>query len=98
MDQKTLEGEKIEITLAEESSIRPEKRKSEEFSWEERLKFSETDVRSGQDELNEFAEIKNWRNRKSIPQNMANPMKSPQVKVVVSKCQEKFSWGYGGHG
>jgi hypothetical protein len=111
MDQKTLEGEKIEFTLAEESSINPEKRKLDEFSCEEPLKFRETGVRSGQDELNKLAEIENWRNRKSIPQNiqdpgaemlqnknMASPMKIPQVKVVVSKGQEKFSWGYGGHG
>jgi hypothetical protein len=75
------------------------------------LKFPETEVRSGQDELNELAEIENWRNRKSIPQNiqdpgaemlqnknMASPMKIPEVKVVVSKGQEKFSWGHGGHG
>jgi hypothetical protein len=32
MDQKNLEGEKIEFTLAKESSIRTEERKSQEFS------------------------------------------------------------------
>jgi hypothetical protein len=111
MDQKTHVGEKIEFNLAEESSIRPEKRKSDEFSWEEPLKFPETEVRSGQDELKELAEIENWRNCKSIAQNiqdpgpemlqdknMASPLKIPQAKGVISMGQEKVSWGYGGHG
>jgi hypothetical protein len=111
MDQKTLGGEKMEFNLAEESSTRPEKRKSDEFSWEEPLKFPETEVTSGQDVLKELAEIENWRNRKSIPQNiqdpgaemlqdknMAIPLKIPQAEGVISMGQEKVSWGYGGHG
>jgi hypothetical protein len=75
------------------------------------LKFPETEVRSGQDELNELAEIENWRNLKSIPQNiqdpgaemlqdknMEGPLKIAQAKDGISMGQEKLSWGKGGHG
>lgn len=75
------------------------------------MEIPETEVRSGQDELNELAEIKNRRNLKSIPRNiqdpgaemlqgknMESPLKVTQAKGGISIGQEKFSWGKGGHG